>query len=157
MKKITPFLWFKEKGEEALGFYTKLFPNSKMGRITPLPEAPGPAGQFVADFELMGEPFMAIQGGPNPMLDSAGPISLVVPCDTQEEIDRLWEAFKDGGKEIACGWISDKYGITWQVVPSTIGELMSDPDPEKRKRVAQVVMNSMKFSIAELEAARDGI
>ena len=157
MKKIAPFIWFNDNAEEAIAFYTSLFKDSKIVSITQLGDnVPGPKGkQLVAIFELMGEQFMAINGGPNKLLQNAGRISLVVPCDTQEEIDRLWNAFSDGGKPIACGWITDKFGVTWQVVPAVMGELMGDPDPIKAKRVADAMMKMVKFDIAALKAARD--
>ncbi|MGE5540752.1 MAG: VOC family protein [Bacillota bacterium] len=156
MKNIQPFIWFKENGQEAMEFYTKLFADSRVVDVTMLPDAPGPEGQFVGNFELMGQKFMCLQGGPNPMLNAAGPISLVVPCETQEEIDRLWDAFSEGGHPIACGWITDRYGITWQVVPTILGELMSDPDQEKAHRTAIAMMDMMKFDIAALKRAHDG-
>jgi predicted 3-demethylubiquinone-9 3-methyltransferase (glyoxalase superfamily) len=156
MKKIQPFIWFKENGKEAMELYTTLFANSSVGRVTMLPDAPGPAGQFVGEFELMGEKFMCIQGGENPMLAAPGPISLVVECDTQEEIDKLWDAFKDGGKEIQCGWITDPFGITWQIVPSILGQLMSDPDKEKAHRTTMAMMGMVKLDIAALQRAHDG-
>ncbi len=156
MKKIQPFIWFKENGREAMEFYTTLFPDSRVGQVTMLPQAPGPVGQFVGSFELMGETFMCLQGGENPMTNGIGPISLIAQCDTQEEIDTLWAAFKEGGKEIACGWISDRYGITWQVVPRMLGEWMSDSDPEKSKRTALAMMDMMKLDIAALKRAHDG-
>lgn len=155
MKKITPFLWIKEDGKGALEFYTTLFENSKVVSVTPLEGAPGAPGQFVAEFTLMGEPYLLLQGGENQMLAAAGPLSLSVPCDTQEEIDRLWEAFKEGGKEIACGWITDRYGITWQVDYAKMGALMSG-DAEKRARVTQAMLKMMKLDIAALEAAAQG-
>ncbi len=156
MKKIQPFLWFKENGQEAMELYTNLFPDSKVGPITMLPDAPGPKGQFVGSFELMGEKLMCLQGGENPMLAAPGPISLVVECDNQEEIDKLWDAFKKDGKEIACGWITDRFGITWQVVPTVLGEWMSDPDPVKASRTAKAMMEMVKLDIAELKRAHDG-
>lgn len=159
MNKITPFLWFNDNAEEAIAFYATLFPNSKAIKITKLGDnVPGPAGkQLVADFELMGMSFMAINGGPTPPnMQGQGPISFVVQCDTQEEIDRLWNAFSDGGKPIQCGWITDKYGITWQVTPSIMGQLMGDPDPVKAKRTAEAMMRMVKFDIAALQAAHDG-
>jgi predicted 3-demethylubiquinone-9 3-methyltransferase (glyoxalase superfamily) len=157
MKKITPFIWFKDNAEEALEFYTSLFADSRIVNITKLGDnVPGPQGkQIVATFELMGEQFLAINGGPNDILKSAGAISLVVPCDTQEEIDKLWNAFSDGGTPIACGWITDKFGVTWQVTPSMMNELMGDPDPVKAKRVADAMMKMMKLDIQALKDARD--
>lgn len=158
MKSITPFIWFNDNAEEAMAFYTALFADSKTVSVTRLGDSvPGPAGkQLVGEFELMGQRFMCINGGSNPMLESQGRISFVVPCDTQEEIDKLWAAFSDGGKEIACGWVTDKFGVTWQVVPSIMGELMGDPDPVKAKRTAEAMMQMMKFDIAALKAAHDG-
>ena len=156
MKKIQPFLWFKENGHEAMELYASLFPDSRIVSVIPLPEAPGPKGQFVGIFELMGETFMCIQGGENPMLAATGPISLVVSCDSQEEIDKLWDAFSDGGNPIACGWITDRYGITWQVTPTVLGEYMSDPDPEKAKRTSIAMMDMVKLDIAALKRAHDG-
>jgi len=155
MQQITPFIWIKENAREALEFYTKLFKNSKVMQVTPIKGAPGPAGQFVANFTLMGQPFMLIQGGDNPILKTSGPLSLTVPCDTQEEIDTLWAAFEAGGKPIACGWIVDRFGVTWQVVPAKMGELMSG-DPEKVKRVTGAMLKMMRFDIAALEAAAAG-
>jgi predicted 3-demethylubiquinone-9 3-methyltransferase (glyoxalase superfamily) len=155
MQKIIPFIWIKENAREALDFYTGLFADSKVVQITPIDGAPGPAGQFVATFELMGQPYMLIQGGDNEMLKAAGPISLTVPCDTQDEIDMLWDAFSQGGKPIACGWISDRFGVTWQVVPAKMGELMSG-DPEKVKRVTEAMLKMVKLDIPALEAAARG-
>jgi predicted 3-demethylubiquinone-9 3-methyltransferase (glyoxalase superfamily) len=155
MQKITPFMWIKENGKEALDFYTGLFPDSKVLSETPIEGAPGAPGQFVATFTLMGQTFMMIQGGENSMLAAPGPLSLTVPCDTQEEIDTLWAAFSEGGKPNVCGWIMDKYGITWQVVPAKMGELMSGT-PEQRGRVIAAFMKMTKFNIAEVEAAYNG-
>lgn len=155
MQKITPFMWIKEGGQEALDFYTKLFAGSKVVSVTPVEGAPGPAGQFVASFELMGEPYMLIQGGDNPMLAAPGPLSLTVPCDSQEEIDKLWAAFSEGGKPNVCGWITDRFGITWQVVPAKMSEWMSG-EPAKRARVMAAFMQMTKFDIAALEAAAAG-
>lgn len=155
MQKIAPFIWIKENGKEALDFYTGLFEDSKVATVVPLLETPGPEGQFVAMFELMGQPFMMLQGGENEMLKAAGPVSLLVPCDTQEEIDRLWDAFSDGGKPIACGWITDKFGVTWQVAPAKMDEYMTG-DPESVKRFMQAMMSMTKFDIAALEAAKRG-
>jgi predicted 3-demethylubiquinone-9 3-methyltransferase (glyoxalase superfamily) len=155
MQKITPFIWIKENAREALDFYTGLFPDSKVVQITPITGAPGPKGQFVANFELMGQSFMLIQGGENEILKAAGPVSLVVPCDTQAEIDTLWDAFAKGGKPVACGWITDRFGVTWQVVPAKMGELMSG-EPEKVKRVTEAMLKMVKLDIPALEAAARG-
>jgi len=155
MQHITPFIWIKDNAREALEFYTTLFKDSKVASITQIEGAPGPAGQFVANFTLMGQPFMLIQGGDNEILRAPGPLSLTVPCDSQEEIDTLWNAFADGGKPIACGWIIDRFGVTWQVVPAKMGELMSG-DPAKVKRVTAAMLKMTKFDIAALEAAARG-
>lgn len=156
MKKIQPFIWFKENGREAMEFYTKLFADSRVGRVTMLQGAPGPEGQFVGEFELMGEKFMCLEGGPNEMLNAAGPISLMVPCDTQEEIDRLWDAFSEGGKPIACGWITDRFGVTWQVAPGIMGEYLSDSDPEKVRRTMTAMMDMVKLDLPALTRAYEG-
>ncbi len=155
MQKIKPFIWLKENGKEALDFYTGLFPNSKVVEITPITGAPGPAGQFVANFELMGEPFALIQGGDNEMIKAAGPLSFVASCDTQEEIDTLWDAFSQGGKPVMCGWITDRFGVVWQVVPAKMNELMSG-EPEKVKRVTEAMLKMVKLDIPTLEAAARG-
>ena len=155
MKKITPFFWIKENAREALDFYTNLFKDSKIGQITPIEGAPGPESQFVASFTLMGQPFMLIEGGENQMLNAAGPISLTVQCDTQEEIDKLWSAFEKGGRPIACGWITDRFGITWQVVPSKMEKFMSG-DREKAQRATQAMLKMVKLDIATLQKAYDG-
>ncbi|MBU6321607.1 MAG: VOC family protein [Patescibacteria group bacterium] len=155
MQKIVSFIWIKENAKEALAFYTGLFPDSRVVSETPIEGAPGPAGQFVASFELMGEPYMLLEGGENPMLAAAGPLSLTVPCDTQEEIDRLWAAFAEGGKPNVCGWITDRFGVTWQVVPAKMNEYMSG-DPAKRARVTAAFMQMTKFDIKALERAAAG-
>lgn len=159
MKKIQPFIWFDDNAEEAMEFYAALFPDSRVVSVTRLAEnVPGPAGkQIIGSFELMGETFMCINGGTRPeSMKGQGPMSLVVPCDTQEEIDRLWDAFSEGGRPIQCGWITDRFGVTWQVTPSMMDELMGDPDPEKARRTAEAMMAMVKFDIAELKRAHDG-
>lgn len=158
MQKITPFLWFKDNAEEAMEFYTKLFADSKVVSVTKMADNIPPQGKaLIGVFELMGQRYMCINGGENPMLAQAGPLSLVVPCDTQEEIDKLWSAFSEGGTPIMCGWITDKFGITWQVTPSMMDELMdASADPERAKRVGAAMMQMVKLDIAQLRAAAEG-
>jgi predicted 3-demethylubiquinone-9 3-methyltransferase (glyoxalase superfamily) len=160
MKKLQTFLWFVDNAEEAMAFYVSLFPNSRIVSVSRIGDnVPGPQGkQIIGEFELMGQSYMCINGGPLPeSMKGQGPMSLVVPCDTQEELDRLWDAFSaGGGKPIQCGWITDRFGTTWQVTPSIIGELMGDPDPEKARRTAEAMMKMVKFDIAELKRAHDG-
>lgn len=159
MQKIQTFLWFVDNAEEAMDFYTKLFPDSRVSSVAHIGDnVPGPAGkQIIGEFELMGQKYMCINGGPIPeSMKGQGPMSLVVPCDTQEEIDRLWEAFSEGGRPLQCGWITDRFGTTWQVTPSMMGELMGDPDPKKAKRTAEAMMRMVKFDIGELQRAHDG-
>ena len=151
MNKITPFLWFDNQAEEAMNFYVSVFPNSRVVSVNRYPEgAPGKAGTVMtATFELDGRPYMALNGGPHFKFTEA--ISYVVECDTQEEIDYYWTRLSEGGKEVECGWLKDKYGLSWQIVPTLLGKLMSDP--QKAPRVMQVVRRTKKFIIAELENA----
>jgi len=156
MKPITPCLWFADnRGEEAAEFYTGLFPNS---RITGLqrygPGAPGPEGEaMTVEFELDGRPFLALNGGPEPGYHFSEAISFQVFCDSQEEVDRYWAAFGDGGEPGPCGWIKDRFGLSWQVVPNRLIELIQDPDPERSQRVMAAMMKMGKLEIAELEEA----
>ncbi|MGH8759194.1 MAG: VOC family protein, partial [Burkholderiales bacterium] len=133
MQKITPFLWFDDKAEEAMNFYLSIFKNSKRGRISRYGDAgPGPKGTvMVATFQLEGQEFIALNGGPQFKFTEA--ISLVVNCETQDEVDTFWDRLSEGGSKGQCGWLKDKYGLSRQIVPTTLGELMSDPDPEKSK------------------------
>ena len=138
MQKIVTFLWFDDKAEEAANFYVSIFKNSKITNASRYGEAgPGPKGSvMVVEFELEGQKFMALNGGPVFKLTPA--ISLVVNCETQNEVDDLWDKLlAGGGKPSQCGWLEDKYGLSWQIVPTVLGKLMSDPDPEKSKRVMQ--------------------
>jgi predicted 3-demethylubiquinone-9 3-methyltransferase (glyoxalase superfamily) len=153
MQKITPFLWFDDKAEEAMNFYVSIFKNSKRGRISRYGEAgPGPKGTvMVATFQLEGQDFIALNGGPHFKFTEA--ISLVVNCDTQEEVDGFWEKLSEGGSRGQCGWLKDKYGLSWQIVPTALGELMSDPDPEKSKRVMQSMLQMKKLDIKGLRQA----
>jgi predicted 3-demethylubiquinone-9 3-methyltransferase (glyoxalase superfamily) len=156
MQKITPFLWFNDNGEEAMNFYVSVFKDSKLVSVTRNGDAgPGPKGTFMlGTFELEGQQFYALNGGPTYTFTPA--ISLYVNCETQEEIDRLWEKLLEGGQPQQCGWLTDRYGLSWQIVPSILGRLMKDQDPQKRDRVMKVVMQTVKFDIAQLQAASDG-
>jgi len=153
MHKITPFLWFDGQAEEAVMFYTSIFKNSKIGSVSRYGDAgPGPKGSvMVMEFELEGQKFTALNGGPVYSFSPA--ISFFVNCDTQEEVDYLWEKLSQGGEVEQCGWLKDKYGITWQIVPTILGQLMSDPDPEKAARVTQAMLKMIKLDIAELKRA----
>jgi predicted 3-demethylubiquinone-9 3-methyltransferase (glyoxalase superfamily) len=157
MQKITPFLWFDNNLEEALEFYTSVFKNSKVLNITHLPDGtPGPKGNVLtATFQLEGQEFMALNGGPGHPLTDA--ISLMVKCDTQAEIDYYWNKLTaNGGQEVACGWLKDKFGLSWQIAPPMLLELIRDPDPVKAGRVMQAMMKMVKLDIAVLKAASEG-
>ena len=155
MQKIVPFLWFDDKAEEAMNFYVSIFKNSKRGRISRYGEAgPGPKGTvMVATFQLEGQEFMALNGGPHFKFTEA--ISLVVNCETQDEVDAFWEKLSEGGSKGQCGWLKDKYGLSWQIIPTVLGELMSDPDPEKSKRVMTAMLKMSKIVIRGLKQAYD--
>jgi len=155
MQKITPFLWFDDKAEEAMNFYVSIFKNSKRGRISRYGEAgPGPKGTvMVATFQLEGQEFIALNGGPQFKFTEA--ISFVVSCETQDEVDAFWEKLSEGGAKGQCGWLKDKYGLSWQIVPTALGELMSDPDPEKSKRVMTAMLQMKKLDISGLKRAYD--
>jgi len=155
MQKITPFLWFDDKAEEAMNFYVSIFKNSKRGRISRYGEAgPGPKGTvMVATFQLEGQDFIALNGGPHFKFTEA--ISLVVNCESQDEVDAFWEKLSEGGSKGQCGWLKDKYGLSWQVVPTALGKLMSDPDPEKSKRVMTAMLKMTKMDIQGLQQAYD--
>jgi predicted 3-demethylubiquinone-9 3-methyltransferase (glyoxalase superfamily) len=155
-QKINPFLWFDSNAEEAMEFYTSIFRNSKIVSVSRYGEAgPGPKGTvMVGSFELEGQTFLALNGGPRYKFTEA--ISLVVNCETQQEIDYFWERLGAGGQEQACGWLKDKFGLSWQIVPTILGELMQDKDPQKSKRVMEAMLQMIKFDIAKLQAACDG-
>src|SRR4026209_1456106 len=155
-QKITTFLWFDNQAEEAIDFYTSIFRNSRKGEVARYGDTgPGPKGQVMtAEFELAGQQFMALNGGPHFKFTEA--ISLMVKCDTQEEIDELWEKLSAGGQKVECGWLKDKFGLSWQIVPTILGQLMKDKDPAKRERVMQVIMQTKKFEIAKLQEAAEG-
>ncbi|MEI8280675.1 MAG: VOC family protein [Bacteroidota bacterium] len=157
MQKITPFLWFDGKAEEAMNFYTSVFKNSKKGTVSYWGEGtPYPKGSVMsATFELEGMEFFALNGGP--MYKFTPAISMYVNCETQEEVDNLWNnLIADGGKESMCGWLVDKYGMSWQIIPSALTKLMHDKDAEKSKRVVQAMMKMNKIIIQDLQDAYDG-
>ena len=155
MQKITPFLWFDSNAEEAVNFYLSIFKNSKITAVSRYGEAgPGPKDSVMAiSFQLEGQDFSAINGGPYFTFSPA--ISFVVDCKTQAEVDWYWDRLSDGGELEQCGWLKDKFGITWQIVPSILGELMSDPDPLKAKRVTEAMLKMVKLDIAALQQAHD--
>jgi predicted 3-demethylubiquinone-9 3-methyltransferase (glyoxalase superfamily) len=157
-QRIVPHLWYAKEAEEAARFYATVFPDSRVDRVTSLPaDSPsGPAGSVaVVEFTLFGQAFMAISAGPHDAFNDA--ISFLVNCDSQAEIDRYWDALlKNGGKPQACGWIIDKYGVRWQIVPTALGRMMADPDATKAKRAAAEMLRQVKFDIAKLEAAFRG-
>jgi len=148
MKKITPFLWFDTQAEEAMNFYVSIFKNSKVLSI-----APGSNGiASSVNFELEGQEFIGFNAGPEFKFNEA--ISMFVNCQTQEEVDELWNKLTaDGGEESRCGWLKDKYGLSWQIIPSALGELMGDKDPEKANRVMQAMLKMNKIIIADLKRA----
>jgi len=157
MPKIYPFLWFDTQAEEAAGFYCSIFPNSKIGKITRCGKSgPGPEGSVLTiAFSLDGQEFVGLNAGPRFKFTEA--VSFVVPCNTQDEIDNYWSKLtSDGGQESMCGWLKDKFGLSWQIVPANIDKLMSDADPEKSGRVMQALLQMEKLDIAKLEKARDG-
>jgi len=150
--KLVTCLWFNGQAEDAARFYVSLFPNSKMGRITPTPKgAPGVPGKpLTVEFELNGQAFIGLNGGPNFTFSEA--ISFQVPCDTQAEIDRYWDALTaDGGEPGPCGWCKDRFGLSWQVVPTIMPELLSQPD--KAEKVTAAFMKMSKFDLATIKAA----
>src|SRR5687768_12390391 len=157
MARIIPHLWYSDAAEEAAKFYASIFPNSRVDRVEALPaDSPsGPAGSVkVVEFTLLGQPFMAITAGPLDPVNHA--VSFLVECDSQEELDRYWNALLDGGEAEQCGWLRDKYGLSWQISPRVLHEMMADPDRTKAKRVSEAMLEMKKFDIAALKAAYDG-
>ena len=155
-QKITPFLWFDSSAEEAANLYVSVFKNSKVTGVSRYGEAgPGPKGSAMSvTFQLDGQEFMARNGGP--LFKFTEAISFFVNCETQDEIDRLWSKLGDGGEPGQCGWLRDKFGLSWQIVPNVLGELMGDPDPEKSRRVTQAMLKMGKLDIAGLRRTYDG-
>jgi predicted 3-demethylubiquinone-9 3-methyltransferase (glyoxalase superfamily) len=155
MQKITPCLWFDTEGEEAATFYTSVFKNSRIVSVTRYGEAgPRSAGMVLTvEFELDGQAFVALNGGPEFTFTEA--LSLQVGCETQEEVDEYWERLSAGGQEGPCGWLKDKYGVSWQIVPTSLTELISDPDPERSQRAMRAMLQMTKIDIAAVQAAAE--
>ena len=153
MQTITPCLWFDTEGEEAANFYTSLFPNSKIREIARYGSA-GPRAEgtvMTVSFELNGQEYVALNGGPDFKFNEA--VSFQVGCENQEEVDRYWSALSDGGEEGPCGWLKDKFGLSWQIVPTRLPELLGDPDRDKSQRVMQAMLGMRKIEIDGLERA----
>src|SRR3989454_5068384 len=157
MQKITPFLWFDDKAEEAANFYVSIFKNSKMGNISRYgEEAAKVSGRakgsvMTVAFQLDGQEFLALNGGP--LFKFSEAISFIVNCKTQEEVDELWKKLSDGGEEGPCGWLKDKYGLSWQIVPTVLGEMLQDKDVEKSERVMKALLQMNKIDIKTLKQA----
>ncbi|MEU1121709.1 MULTISPECIES: VOC family protein [unclassified Streptomyces] len=156
MPRITPNLWFDLQSEEAAQFYVSVFPNSEIKNVSYYGEgAPRPAGTVLTvDFELDGQPCTAINGGPEFTFTEA--VSFQIDCADQAEVDHYWTKLSEGGEEGPCGWLKDKYGLSWQVVPTVLGELITDPDPERSQRAMQAMLGMKKLDVAALQAAADG-
>ena len=157
MQTIHPMLWFDTQAEEAANRYVSIFPNSKLGRVERYgPGAPQPEGTVMTvEFFLDGQQFVALNAGPEFTFNES--ISFVVPCESQAEVDKFWDKLVDGGEPSYCGWLKDRYGVSWQVTPTVLTEMLSDPDPEKSKRVFEAMMKVVgKFEIDDLKAAYEG-
>jgi predicted 3-demethylubiquinone-9 3-methyltransferase (glyoxalase superfamily) len=156
MQKITPFLWFDKNAEDAAKFYTSIFKNSKIGKVARYGDAgPGPKGSVMTvEFELNGQQFVALNGGPEFKFTEA--ISFVVNCESQEEIDYFWGKLTAGGQEVQCGWLKDKFGLSWQIVPTAIPKMLTDPDPAKSQRVMKAMLKMIKIDLPTLQRAYDG-
>ncbi|HEX8233139.1 MAG TPA: VOC family protein [Caulobacteraceae bacterium] len=155
VQKITPFLWFDHQAEEAANFYVSIFPGSRMGQVARYGEGmPGPAGSaMTVAFELCGQPFTALNGGP--LFSFTEAVSFVIHCADQAEIDHYWDRLTEGGKPVQCGWLKDRYGLSWQVVPDVLLELVSGPDAAVAGRVMQAMMGMVKLDIAKLREAAE--
>jgi predicted 3-demethylubiquinone-9 3-methyltransferase (glyoxalase superfamily) len=156
VQKITPFLWYDTQAEEAANHYVSIFPDSKIESVTRFgDEVPGPKGRVMTiNFQLAGQSFMALNGGP--MFPFTEAISFFVDCKNQAELDEYWGRLLEGGKESQCGWLKDKFGVSWQIVPSVLGEMMSDPDPQRAQRVTEAMLKMIKLDIEALKKAYDG-
>ena len=150
MQKITPFLWFDGNAEEAMNFYLSIFKNSKIVNVT---RAGAEGAIIVATFQLDGQSFMALNGGPKYKFTES--LSLLVNCETQEEVDELWEKLSEGGEKSRCGWLKDKYGLSWQIIPAALGELMGGKDPEKANRAMQAIWQMDKIDINAMQRAAE--
>jgi len=157
MQKITPFLWFDHQAEEAANFYTSVFKNSKILNISRYGEGgPGPEGTVMTvTFQLNGQEFTALNGGPIFKFTEA--ISFFVHCETQEEVDELWEKLSEGGEEGQCGWLKDKYGVSWQIIPTALMEMLQDKDAERSKRVMEAMLQMRRIDIRALRQAYDTV
>jgi predicted 3-demethylubiquinone-9 3-methyltransferase (glyoxalase superfamily) len=155
MQKITTFLWFNDKAEEAANLYVSLFKNSKIDSISRYGDAgPGPNGSVMTvNFQLQGQKFIALNGGPHFSFTPA--ISLFVNCESQQEVDRLWDELSEGGRKDRCGWLQDRYGLSWQIIPVALMQLMSDPDKQKAGRVMKAMLAMDKIDVEKLEAAAE--
>ena len=153
IQRMTPFLWFDQQAEEATRFYVSIFPNSKVAKVIRYGEAgPGPAGSaMTVEFQLEGQSFVALNGGPHFKFTEA--ISFVVNCQTQDEVDSYWEKLSAGGAEVECGWVKDKFGLSWQIVPTVLFELLSDPDASKSQRVMKAMLAMKKLDLRALQQA----
>jgi predicted 3-demethylubiquinone-9 3-methyltransferase (glyoxalase superfamily) len=156
MQKITPFLWFDGNAEEAANFYVSTFKNSKMGKISRYGDAgPGPKGSVMSvTFQIEGQEFFALNGGPQ--FKSTPAISFFVNCETQQEVDDLWEKLSAGGRTDRCGWLQDKFGLSWQIIPTVLGQLLGDKDPQRAKRAMQAMLQMTKIDGKALQQAADG-
>jgi len=156
MQKITPFLWFDGNAEEAANFYISIFKNSKMGKISRYGDAgPGPKGSVMSvTFQIEGQEFFALNGGPQFKFTPA--ISFFVNCETQQEVDELWEKLSAGGRTDRCGWLQDKFGLSWQIIPTVLGQLLGDKDPQRAKRAMQAMLKMTKIDGKALQQAADG-
>jgi len=157
MQKITPFLWYAKEAEEAAKLYTSIFPDSRIVRVTSMPsESPsGPPGSVkIVEFVLFGQNFTAMTAGPLDPFNHA--VSFVVNCEDQAEIDKYWNALLEGGQPEQCGWLKDRFGLSWQIVPTLLSRLMADPDKEKAKRASDAMLKMVKIDIAALQAAHEG-
>ena len=157
MQKIIPNLWFDTQAEEAAAFYTSVFDDSRIVNVTHYTEAgPRPAGTVMTvEFELNGQRFVGINGGPEFTFDEA--VSFQIDCQDQDEVDYFWEKLSEGGEESQCGWLKDRYGLSWQVVPTGMDEIFSDPDPDRAQRAMQAMLKMSKLDIAALRSAADGV
>jgi len=153
MQKITPFLWFDNNAEEAMNFYTSIFKDSKIVRVSRYGDAgPGPKGTVMTGtFQINGQEFMVLNGGPHFKFTEA--ISFFVNCETQEEVDTLWENLSAGGRQDRCGWLKDKFGLSWQIIPTALGQMLGDKDPQKSRRVMQAMLQMSKIEIKKLQEA----
>ncbi len=153
MQKITPFLWFNDNAEQAVKFYTSIFKKSKVLEVARYGDAgPGPKGSVMTiEFQIEGQEFIALNGGPHFKFNEA--VSFVVNCNTQAEVDRYWKKLSAGGKEVQCGWLKDKFGVSWQIVPTVLGELMSSKDSAKSQRVMEAMLKMVKLDIEKLKDA----